>query len=170
MPIVTGSRQNSGLTLKYTTGVRVTRTDGDIGMLNIGKVARQGGVTVETLRYYEREGLVAVSDRDANGYRRYADDVVRQVRFIKRAQDVGFTLKDIKELLSLRADPGASCCDVRARADAKIREMEAKIAVLRRMKAILQDWAATCPDAGPVDQCPILDALDGETEDVNGHG
>lgn len=139
-------------------------------MLNIGEVARQGRVTVETLRYYEREGLVAVAGRDANGYRRYADDAIRQIRFIKRAQDVGFTLKDIKELLSLKADPGASCRDVRARADAKVREMEAKIAVLHRMKAILADWAAGCPDAGPVDQCPILDALDGETEDANGHG
>ncbi|MAO57557.1 MAG: heavy metal-responsive transcriptional regulator [Rhodospirillaceae bacterium] len=137
-------------------------------MLNIGDVAGQGGVTVETLRYYEREGLIEAPDRDANGYRKYAPEVVRQIQFIKRAQDVGFTLKDIKELLSLKADPGASCRDVRARAEGKISEMGEKIVMLQRMKAVLADWAAACPDAGPVDQCPILDALDQETEGHHG--
>ncbi len=137
-------------------------------MLNIGDVARQGGVTVETLRYYEREGLVKAAGRGSNGYRRFAAEAVRRVHFIKRAQEVGFTLKDIKELLSLKADPGASCGDVRARAEGKISEMEEKIAMLQRMKAVLADWAAACPDAGPVDQCPILDALDQETEGHHG--
>jgi len=137
-------------------------------VLNIGEVARRGGVSVETLRYYEREGLVEVAGRNANGYRRYGDDAVRQIRFIKHAQEVGFTLKDIKELLSLKADPGASCCDVRGRAEEKIREMEAKIAVLERMRSILADWAAACPDTGPVSRCPILDALENEMDERRG--
>jgi MerR family mercuric resistance operon transcriptional regulator len=146
----------------------MSERDGGTKMLNIGDIARQGGVTVETLRYYEREGLIEAPDRDANDYRKYAPEVVRQIQFIKRAQEVGFTLKDIKELLSLKADPGASCGDVRARAEGKISEMEEKIAMLQRMQAVLADWAAACPDAGPVDQCPILDALDQETEGHHG--
>lgn len=134
-------------------------------MLSIGEVARQGGVTVETLRYYEREGLIATPDRGANGYRRYSSDAIKRIQFIKRAQEVGFTHKDIRELLSLRADPQASCCDVRGRAMEKVREMEAKILVLRRMKAVLSKWIEECPSHGPVDECPIIDALEaGEAE------
>lgn len=144
--------------------------NGDIEVLNIGEVARRGGVSVEALRYYEREGLVESLGRDANRYRLYDDGAVRQVRFIKRAQDVGFTLKDIKELLSLKATRGASCRDVRARAQTKIQDMEAKIAVLQRMTSILADWVAACPDAGPIDQCPILDALEIETDGRDGNG
>lgn len=134
-------------------------------MLSIGKVARRGGVTVDTLRYYEREGLIAAPDRGANGYRRYPSDAIKRVQFIKRAQEVGFTHKDIKELLSLRADPNASCCDVRARAAGKILEMETKIAVLERMKSVLSKWVAECPSRGPVAECPIIDAL--ETDGID---
>jgi len=131
-------------------------------MLNIGQAAKKGGVSVETLRYYEREGLVPSPERDANGYRRYQSDAVRHIRFIKRAQHVGFTLKDIRELLSLRTDPGASCRDVRARASGKVREMEEKIAVLEGMRSVLSDWVRECSGDGPVAECPILDALDAD--------
>ncbi|MBO6519269.1 MAG: heavy metal-responsive transcriptional regulator [Rhodospirillales bacterium] len=133
-------------------------------MLNIGEAARQGGVTVETLRYYERQGLIASPDRGRNGYRKYAPEVVRRIRFIKRAQDVGFTLRDVGELLSLRADAGASCGDVRHRALGKLSEIEEKIEVLSRMRDVLGTWTAACPSTGPVDACPILDALDGKDE------
>lgn len=133
-------------------------------MLNIGEVARECGVTVEALRFYEREDLLPAPDRDTNGYRRYAPDAVRRVRFIKRAQEVGFTLGDIRDLLSLQTDPGASCADVRERAGARVREMEDKIAVLARMKAVLEGWIDECRGEGPVSRCPILDALDGDME------
>lgn len=133
-------------------------------LLNIGEAARQGGVTVETLRYYEQQGLIVSPDRDANGYRKYVPEVVRRIRFIKRAQDVGFTLRDISELLSLKADPGASCSDVRDRAIGKLNEIEEKIEVLSRMRDVLSTWSDACPSKGPVDACPILDALDGEDE------
>ena len=129
-------------------------------MLSIGEVAKQGGVSVEALRYYEREGLMTVPHRDVNGYRRYEPDAVRHIRFIKRAQDVGFTLSDIKDLLSLKADPDASCSDVRLRAEEKVRDMDAKIAMLTGMRAVLSAWVKECRGTGPVTDCPILDALD----------
>lgn len=130
-------------------------------MLNIGEIARQGGVSVETMRYYEQQGLIPTPDRDTNGYRRYSPDAVRQIQFIKRAQDVGFTLKDIGDLLTLKADPGASCCDVRERARGKLTEIDEKLAVLLRMRDVLATWTDACPSEGPVSACPILDALDG---------
>jgi len=133
-------------------------------LLSIGKVARDGGVTVDTLRYYEREGLLPAPDRGVNGYRRYSPDTIKRVRFIKRAQGVGFTHQDIRELLSLRGDPNASCRDVRSRAASKISEMEEKIAVLERMKSVLSEWVSNCPSRDPVDTCPIIDAL--ETEEA----
>lgn len=129
-------------------------------MLTIGDVARRGGVTVESIRYYEKEGLIALPDRDVNGYRLYSSDAVSHIRFIKRAQEVGFTLKDIRELLSLRTNSDASCCDVRERAMGKVREMEEKIAVLTRMKSVLAGWVEECRSDAPLSQCPILDALD----------
>tara|TARA_R110000803_G_scaffold114822_1_gene183258 strand:- start:193 stop:594 length:402 start_codon:yes stop_codon:yes gene_type:complete len=131
-------------------------------MTSIGKIAQNSGVTVEAVRYYEKQGLILKPDRDANGYRRYSKGAARQVRFIKRAQEVGFTLKDIKELLSLKADPEASCCDVRARAERKVQEMEDRIITLTRMKDVLSEWVTDCEGQGPTSECPILDALDAE--------
>jgi MerR family copper efflux transcriptional regulator len=133
-------------------------------MLNIGEAARQGGVSVEAMRYYERRGLIAVPDRDANGYRHYTPSAVRRIKFIKRAQDVGFTLRDIGDLLSLRADPGASCSAVGDRARAKLGEIDGKIEVLVRMRRILAEWTDACPSEAPVSECPILDALDRDDE------
>lgn len=162
-----GSRQISSLTLKYTTGFTLLGIDGDTEMLNIGDIARQGGVSVETLRYYEQQGLIETPDRDANGYRKYAPEVVRHIQFIKRAQDVGFTLRDIGDLLSLKADPGASCSDVRDRALGKLSEIEEKIDVLSRMRDVLSTWTNACPSTGPVSACPILDALEARKGPAN---
>ena len=133
-------------------------------MLNIGKAAREGGVSVEAMRYYEQQGLIAAPDRDANGYRKYSADAVRRVRFIKRAQDVGFTLRDIGDLLSLQADSGASCGDVRDRARTKLGEIDDKIVVLTRMRDVLATWTDACPSEGPVSECPIFDALERDDE------
>lgn len=136
-------------------------------MLNIGEAARRGGVSVEALRYYEQQGLIDSPERDANGYRVYAPEVIRHIRFIRRAQDVGFSLRDIGDLLSLKADPGASCSDVQDRALGKLCEIEEKIEVLSRMRDVLRKWTSACPSAGPVSECPILDAL--EMEERDGH-
>lgn len=110
--------------------------------------------------------MITPPDRDANGYRKYSPDAVRRIRFIKRAQDVGFTLKDIADLLNLRADPGASCRDVRERARNKLTEIDTKISVLNRIRDVLATWTDACPSRGPVSACPIIDALDGASESV----
>src|SRR2546422_10160215 len=99
--------------------------------LTIGDVAKQADVHSETLRYYERRGLVARPPRSVSNYRLYPEDTVRRVRFIKHAQDLGFSLKEIKELLSLRAAPKARCADVRVRALTKINDIEERIRALQ---------------------------------------
>lgn len=133
-------------------------------MFSIGEVARQGGVTVETLRYYEREGLLAASGRASNGYRHYTPDAIRRLRFIKQAQAAGFTLGDIGELLSLQNDPAACCGDVRDKAVAKMAEIEKKIAALRQMKSVLYQLAEQCLGDEPVARCPIIDRLEKRRE------
>lgn len=132
--------------------------------MNIGDVARQSGVTVETLRYYEREGLIAAAGRDANGYRRFEQEAIRRVRFIKRAQEAGFSLKDVNGLLSFRASSAAACPDIRDLALHKIDEIDAKIATLTRMRTVLATWAEECRDAAAISECPILDALEPREE------
>jgi MerR family mercuric resistance operon transcriptional regulator len=130
--------------------------------LTIGKVARRSGVGVETVRLYERKGLVPVPIRTESGYRQYPEEAVSRILFIKRAKELGFTLKEIKELLSLGRQPGASCADVRSRAEAKMTDIEEKIRTLEKMKTALVGLTRTCSSDGPVSECPILDALDCE--------
>jgi MerR family copper efflux transcriptional regulator len=128
--------------------------------LTIGKVAAQAKVHIETLRYYERRGLVARPPRSASNYRRYPQDAVRRVQFIKRAQELGFSLNDIKELLSLRAAPEAECGEIRAHAEAKIKAINEKIDALLAMKNALSTLVAECSGQGPLTECPILESLD----------
>jgi MerR family copper efflux transcriptional regulator len=132
--------------------------------LTIGEVAEQANVHIETLRYDERRGLVARPPRSASNYRRYPEDAVRHVRFIKRAQELGFALNDIQELLSLRADPEAGCAAVRACAEAKMKDIEAKIYALTAMKSALATLVMECSGEGPLSDCPIVASL--ETQEV----
>lgn len=133
--------------------------------LTIGQVARSAGVGVETVRFYERQGLLAEPARKESGYRQYAEDVVARLRFIRRAKELGFSLKEIKELLALRVDPTTPCAEVKRQAEAKIGDIEEKIRTLRRMKKALVKLTAVCRGRGPTSECPILDALDKEEED-----
>jgi MerR family mercuric resistance operon transcriptional regulator len=128
--------------------------------MTIGKVARRSGVGVETVRFYERNGLIPEPMRTDSGYRQYPEEIVSRILFIRRAKELGFTLKEIKELLSLRFQPDARCADVRARAKAKIADIEEKIRTLESMKAALARLTISCRSDGPVSECPILDALD----------
>ena len=105
--------------------------------LRIGEVAKQAGVGVETVRFYEREGLLDEPDRRASGYRQYDEEAVAVLRFIRRAKELGFTLKEIKSLLNLRLDASATRADVREQAREKVADIEAKIADLQRMKESL---------------------------------
>ena len=130
--------------------------------LTIGEVAKQAQVRIETLRYYERLGLVAPPPRNGSNYRLYPQETVRRVQFIKRAQQLGFSLKDITELLALRATPETPCADIRTRAVAKIDTMEAKIRALHAMKDVLTQLVTECPGQGEITACPILASLDTE--------
>ena len=132
--------------------------------LTIGEVAEQGGVHIETLRYYERRRLLEKPPRSASNYRQYPEAAVRRVRFIKRAQELGFSLNDIKELLSLQAAPEASCAEIRAHAEAKMKDIDAKIGALTAMKYVLSTLVAECSGDGPLSDCPILESL--ETQEV----
>jgi Hg(II)-responsive transcriptional regulator len=127
--------------------------------LTIGEVARRAGVGVETVRFYEREGLLEQPARRPSGYRQYGEEVVSRLRFIRRAKELGFSLKEITELLALRDDPDASRADVRRRAQAKVTDIGAKVRDLLRMKEALLTLTATCDGHGPVNGCPILEAL-----------
>lgn len=135
--------------------------------LTIGEVAKAADIGVETVRFYEREGLIAEPPRRQSGYRQYPPDTIRRLRFIRRAKDLGFTLKEIGELLDLRVDPTRSCSDVRALAKAKMADIEAKMLDLARIQAALTDLVRVCRGKGPTSVCPILDALD---EQEAGHG
>ena len=128
--------------------------------LTIGAIAKQAGVNIETLRDYERQGVVAKPPRTGSNYRIYPEDTVRRVRFVKRAQELGFSLREIKVLLALRASRGARCEDVRRQALRKIEEIEDKIRSLQAMKTVLGKLADECASTqGPVSDCPILESL-----------
>lgn len=129
-------------------------------MLSIGQVARLAGVGVETVRFYEREGLLEVPPRRASGYRQYNEQVVKRLHFIKRAQKLGFSLKEITELLTLRVDGHTTCDEVKQCAEAKLAEVERKMAELQRMRHALLQVAALCTGEGPANACPMLEALD----------
>jgi len=128
--------------------------------LKIGEVAERGGVNLQTIRYYERERLLPKPPRLPSGYRIFPESAVRRVRFIKGAQELGFSLAEVRELLSLREDTDAGAQQMRERARAKVANIEEKIRTLEGMKDALNALAERCPGCGPLSDCPILDALD----------
>jgi MerR family copper efflux transcriptional regulator len=129
--------------------------------LTIGEVARQASVGVETVRFYERQGLLAEPNRRRSGYRQYDIEAVAVLRFIRRAKALGFTLKEIKSLLSLRLDSTATRVEVRNQAKSKVADIEARIADLQRMRDALQQLIKKCHGEGTLAGCPILEALEG---------
>ncbi len=132
--------------------------------LTIGQVARRCGLGVETVRFYEREGLVPKPGRTASGYRQYPEDTVRRILFVRRAKEVGFTLREIKELLSMRVRPGTTCADIRGMAEGKLSDIDEKMGALRQMRRALKALVTECHGRGPVSECPVLEALDREED------
>lgn len=126
--------------------------------MTIGQLARSAGSDVETIRYYERRGLLPPPPRAGNGYRRYPPDAVRQLRFIRRAKTLGFTLTEIGELLSLR-EAGGNRASVKQLARARLADLESRLADLQRMRDALADLDRRCSGEGPVSGCPIIEAL-----------
>lgn len=129
--------------------------------LTIGEVARQASVGIETMWFYERQGLLEEPERRASGYRQYDQEAVAVLKFIRRAKELGFTLKEIKGLLALRLDASATRAEVREQAKAKVADIEAKIADLQRMRDVLTKLVKKCHGDGAATGCPILEALQG---------
>jgi len=127
----------------------------------IAETAREAGVNAQTLRYYERRGLLPKPPRRGSGYRDYSDEAVRLVRFIKRAQELGFSLDEVEELVRLRGVRRAERHRVRAIAERKIADIDRKIAQLRSMRAALRQLVDAC-HRGAAAECPIIDALNEE--------
>lgn len=128
--------------------------------MTIGEVARSVGIGVETIRFYERKGLIHEPPRRTSGYRQYEAGAVRRLRFIRRAKELGFTLAEIKGLLDLRAGPETHCEDIRLELEAKVVDIEKRIADLHHMKRALRDFSRTCESSDPLGECPILIALE----------
>lgn len=131
--------------------------------LTIGQLAREAGIGIETVRFYERRGLIEDPPRRESGYRQYPPESVARLRFIRRAKELGFSLDEIGDLLVLRSRPGENRDRVRAKARAKIEDIERRIADLTRMKTTLTELADACACRRDSDDCPILEALDGES-------
>lgn len=132
--------------------------------LKIGELAKEAGVGVETVRFYERQGLLQDPERKESGYRLYDQDTVRILKFIRRAKELGFTLREIKSLLELRENTSTSRTEVREQVRKKLIEIDAKIDDLNRMRIGLQTLVDRCHGDGSVEGCPILNALQGATE------
>jgi MerR family mercuric resistance operon transcriptional regulator len=126
--------------------------------LTIARAAREAGVNIETVRFYERRGLIECPLK-GEGYRVYLPDHVARIRFVKEAQQIGFSLAEIKELLALRADPNADCSAVQRQAMTKQQEVRRKIEQLREIDAALETLIAACPGQGALQCCSIIDAL-----------
>jgi len=136
--------------------------------MRIGELSKQAGFQVETLRYYEKEGLLTPVSRTESGYRQYDDDAIKQLRFIKQAKSVGFSLNEIAELLALRVEPEQhSCGEVKSLAEQKLAQIERKITELNRMKkALYKITDACCGGSEPATSCTILNSLEGDMDTI----
>ncbi|RLB64468.1 MAG: heavy metal-responsive transcriptional regulator [Deltaproteobacteria bacterium] len=128
--------------------------------LTIGQLAKQTGVQVETVKFYQRRGLIEQPPRPESGFRKYSTESVRRIRFIRHAKELGFSLREIEELLNLRITPEISCHEIKARAEAKLADIHRKQKNLEKMEIALRQLADTCQGRGPLSECPILGALD----------
>lgn len=127
--------------------------------LKIGELAQLSGVNLQTVRYYERQGLLPKPLRTPSGYRLFSTDSFHRLRFIRHAKRAGFSLIEIRKLLSLRTTPGATRAEVRAHAEAKVVDIDAKIKSLKAMRRTLQKLIEGCQGSGPLNDCPILEGL-----------
>lgn len=128
--------------------------------MTIGQLAKKSGIGVESIRFYERCGLILQPERPSSGFRRYPEDVLARLQFIRGAKDLGFSLREIAELLALRRHPGDSCQAVRAQAETKVGEIDMKIRALRQMRGELMNLVDSCSGRGLISACPILDSFE----------
>lgn len=127
--------------------------------MNIGQLARQAGVPIDTVRYYERQRLIPEPARSASGYRQYAHDDVTRLNFIRRAKTLGFTLEEIGELMAISSTSSNDMNEMRQKASKKLEVVEERLAELARMRDALRGLVDACPGHGPLATCPIMAAL-----------
>lgn len=128
--------------------------------MTIGEVSQAAGTVPDTVRFYERSGLLPRPPRSRSGYRQYSPDALRRLCFIRQAKALGFSLDEIRELMALRVTPGKRCADVKVRAALKLQEVEQRIEALSRMRDTLQRLVAACGEQVSIDACPIVSALE----------
>lgn len=131
-----------------------------MSLMSVSTLAKTAGVELSTIRYYERRGLVKPFTRRSSGYREYNLEAVRRVRFIRHAQELGFSLDEVADLMALRMDVTGSCADVRLRAQRKVDDIGGKIISLNRMRSALEKLIESCSSDAPSFECPILEAID----------
>jgi MerR family transcriptional regulator, copper efflux regulator len=130
--------------------------------LQIGEIAMHSGVSVDTVRYYERLKLLPRADRSKGGFRIFSIETVERIKFIKQAQEMGFSLNEVKELLSLRNNPNSTGADVRKKAEAKLADIEVKMQNLEAIKVELSGLMANCNGKSSIEDCPIMKSLNSE--------
>ena len=130
--------------------------------MQIGQLAQHAGVPIDTVRYYERQGILPPPQRQASGYRHYHPDDVARLRFVRRAKALGFSLAEVRELLALSSRPAEDMAGLKAAASEKLADVAHKIAELERVRDGLEALIADCPGHGALAQCPILEALSGD--------
>ncbi len=145
---------NEGMNTPAHTSDRSTKS------LTIGQVSQAAGIGIETVRFYERQGLLAEPARTRSGYRLYGESAIARLQFIRRAKDLGFTLNEIRGLLELRRDPTATAGDVRREARLKLADVEQKIESLQQIRAALLALVNKCPGHGSLSECPIVEAME----------
>ena len=126
----------------------------------IGELAKKVGVNIQTIRYYERRGLLLPTTKMESGYRLYDNEAKKRLEFIRYSKNLGFTLKETEELLRLRVSTTARCGDIRKKAEAKLREVESKIEGLQTIRKVLNELIRTCHAGQPTEKCPILKTID----------
>lgn len=132
--------------------------------MKIGAVAKQAGISVEAVRFYEKQGLINTPSRNDSGYRVYSPDIINQLLFVTRAKELGFSLKEIKELLILRDSPGITCAEIKNQTENKIADIERKITDLKIIKSFLDKLVKSCPGKGTIKKCPILKTITSKNE------
>lgn len=154
-------RAIQGLTLDYGPESILSKRQAHTTIIpmKIGELATRAEVGIDTVRYYERQGLLPQPLRQASGYRRYDQTDVARLSFVRRAKALGFTLVEIRELLALSSHPEDDMGTLKAAATAKLADVEAKLAELARIRDGLRTLVAACPGHGALEQCPILNAL-----------
>jgi MerR family copper efflux transcriptional regulator len=129
--------------------------------LTIGQMAREAGVGIDTVRFYERQGLLEAPPRRTSGYRDFPAESLQRLRFIRRAKALAFSLREIRELLALHASSATGCVEAAGRAREKIMAIEAKIRGLEAVRSGLEELAAACERRTTAERCPLLAALGG---------